>query len=988
MTWPLPSHARLLAHAAIGLAFAGSAVTPAATQEVAPPAAVRRLRIEPNKPNALTFAPREARFIRFAIQETESGQPCLDEVEVYGPAGRTNLALARLGARATASSCLPGYAIHQVAHLNDGHYGNGHSWIAAGAGGEWAQIELPAPAMVSTVVFSRDREGRFRDRLPTQFEVRLSADGQHWHTVCRVGDRLALPASANWDDLLRYAFLCEQETWSRIDADEPVTRVLRQMEAMIERLAAKGLDVSAERNELANLRQMQARCVGTPPENPNPGGNIARDADESAARGRRHPQQHPRPEAAAADEGVRAPVSGRGARDPVTTPDAAAAGGADPADTAYLAARLAKRRLFLRDPDLAPLRRILFVARHPYEPSHNYSDILDARWRPGGGVCVLDISQRDARLDPASARLTKLFDAGPGVARDAMADFAARRIYFGYRATADGYYHLRAMNADGSGLRQLTDGPFHDYYPCPLPDGGIAFISTRCRARFLCWRPQAFVLFRMDADGGNILPLSHANLSEWAPSVMRDGRILWTRSEYLDKGADFGHTLWAIRPDGTHPELLFGNNTRNCYVNAHEVPGTSELCCTLISHGGDLNGPIALIDPRQGRFNPAAITSLTPDTPPRYHMDWAQRECFRDPVPVARDYFLVSHAPQRHFGLYVIDRHGNRELLYLDPAIGSFCPTPLQSAPAPPLLAASRAEPTAPAEGTLILQDVYLGLEPTVRRGTVKYLRVSQEVRADLERLPNGEYRQDHPPFEDFYASPTHLVRGPSGWPSYVAKAALGLVPVEADGSAAFYAPAGKVLYFQALDEDLNEIQRMRSVVQLQPGEQRGCVGCHEHRASAPPAGRPLAARQPPRGLESPSWGAGPFAYEKVVQPVWDARCVRCHDANDARKLDFTGTLGPDRVPASYRTLITQGWVDYFDFTWGREHDKAEPLTFGTVRSKLWKLLEAGHYDVKLTRDEMHRVKCWIDLNCPLWPDYLQRELRPKQPHQTVRVQR
>ncbi len=42
---------------------------------------------------------------------------------------------------------------------------------------------------------------------------------------------------------------------------------------------------------------------------------------------------------------------------------------------------------------------------------------------------------------------------------------------------------------------------------------------------------------------------------------MRDGRILWTRSEYLDKGADFGHTLWAIRPDGTHPELVFGNNT-------------------------------------------------------------------------------------------------------------------------------------------------------------------------------------------------------------------------------------------------------------------------------------------------------------------------------------------------------------------------------------------------------------------------------------------
>ena len=93
-------------------------------------------------------------------------------------------------------------------------------------------------------------------------------------------------------------------------------------------------------------------------------------------------------------------------------------------------------------------------------------------------------------------------------------------------------------------------------------------------------------------------------------------------------------------------------------------------------------------------------------------------------------------------------------------------------------------------------------------------------------------------------------------------------------------------------------------------------------------------------------------------------------------KLDLTGTLGPDRVPASYRTLIDQGWVHYFDYTWGREHNKAEPLTFGTVQSKLWKVLEAGHHDVRLTRDEMHRVKCWTDLNCPLWPDYIFRPNR------------
>ena len=871
--------------------------------------------IQAAKPNVVRFPAQAARYVRLLIVESIGGQPCFDELEVYGVEASRNLALASNGAKATASSCLPGYAIHQVAHLNDGRYGNDHSWIAANNNNEWAQIELAQPAQVARVVFSRDRDGRFQDRLPEAFEVRLSLDGQQWQTVYQAGTGRVLSPRATWEERLRYAFLCEQDTWSAVDPADAVTRVLKQYEAIIGRFAARGLDVSAEQAELTKWRRRTAQVA---------------EADGKPA-----------------------------------------------SEDEYLEVRRAKRRLFLRDPELASLAHVLFVKRHPYEPSHNYSDILDPQWRPGGGVCVLEIPHRSGRLAPGEAKVATLFDAPDGVARDAMAGFDSQQIYFAHRNSPDGYFHVFRVNIDGSNLRQLTDGPFHDYYPCPLPDGGLAYISTRCKARFLCWRPQAFVLFRMDADGGNSWPLSYANLSEWGPSVMRDGRILWTRSEYLDKGADFGHTLWAIRPDGTHPELIFGNNTLNCYMNAHEVPGTSELCATLISHGGDLNGPIALIDPERGRFNPEAITNITPDTKPRYHMDWARQQCFRDPVPIARNYFLVSHAPRKHFGLYVIDRWGNRELLYLDPAISSMSPSPLQPVTVPPVLASIKPQHQNLDEGEFIVADVYAGLEPAVSRGSVKYLRVCQEVRADLEPLSNGEYRKDHPPFEDFYASPTHLVRGPNGWPTYVAKAALGTVPVEADGSVRFRAPAGKVLYFEALDENLNEVQRMRSVVQLQPGERRSCIGCHEARGSSAPVTQTLAMSQPARAIDPPSWGAVPFAYEKIVQPVWDAQCVGCHDANDRQKLDLSGAFGEDRVPASYRTLITQGWVHYFDMAWSQPHSKAEPRTFGTLRSKLWQVLDGGHYDVKLTRDQMRRVKCWIDLNCPLWPDYLQRQLRP-----------
>jgi hypothetical protein len=120
-------------------------------------------------------------------------------------------------------------------------------------------------------------------------------------------------------------------------------------------------------------------------------------------------------------------------------------------------------------------------------------------------------------------------------------------------------------------------------------------------------------------------------------------------------------------------------------------------------------------------------------------------------------------------------------------------------------------------------------------------------------------------------------------------------------------------------------------------------------------------------------WGAVPFSYEKAVQPVWDRRCVRCHDARDPRKLDLTGRLDADGVPASYRTLIEGGWVHYFDCDWGRKHRLAPPLSFGVVKSKLRGVLDGEHQGVRLGREEIYPVKCWIDLNCPLWPDYLYR---------------
>lgn len=1157
-------------------------------------AAERRFVVRSDQPNVVSFDAQQARFVRFRILAADGGaQPCIDELEVYAAGGELNLALASLGAMPTASSVLAGHAIHRIEHLNDGEYGNSHSWIAAGATDEWVQVKLPAPAEVDRVVFSRDRNAQFLDRSPVSFEVLLSMDGENWTTARSIvgqtpgrpgADGIPEPPSqpaadppADHDALLRYAFLNEEHAWlktfgradinpalvpyngrvkeyprhvgddhlplptltaaPRLDADwsDPswqgasrgVVRVAwpydfdsgplvtytvtcgrfeqdlyfvvetdrllcdhvaalscldgatsglvvvtddglsldtysggaldesHPLDAHIDdsrtrfafhipmaRLAGceengirVGLGIGGkhtsklgrpvdfdwaplgiaevpadshgafrirlsaglagatvkgnvpELKEGLTLAAGETREVAILPEHGpiGPQRNLEITTDTGSTYVlhlfRYRPLDHVLVQTAAMldrfeqrgiDVAAEQAALEKLAARPFTGSESASR-------DVFLEARLLQRDLFLRDPDLAPLDSILLAKRHPFRPSHNYSVILDAPWNPGGGIYTLRIPFGEQGLDPRGAEVTCLFDAGTGLARTPMADFDLARVFFAYRPTEDGYYSIYSMAPDGSDLRRITAGPFHDYWPCPLPDGGLAFISTRCKARFLCWRPQAAVMFRMTPEGEDIRPLSYANLTEWAPSVMRDGRIIWTRSEYLDKAADFGHTLWAIRPDGTQPELVFGNTIiqPNGYANGREVPGTNEVCCTLISHFGDLNGPIALVDTDEGRFNPKAIHSLTPEVP--WPGMWPNEECFRDAVPVSRDLFLVSHAPRERFCLYVLDRFGNRELLYADPDISCMCPTLFRKQERPPVIASSLPENAEPV-GEFVLTEVGRGLEPAVEPGRVKYLAVSQEVRSNLEELPDGSYRKDHEPFMNWYASPVDIVNGPYGWPSYVAKAPLGIVPVAADGSARFAAPAGKVLYFHVLDEDFNELQRMRSVVQLQPGEKRSCIGCHERRQSAPTRqDRPIA--QEPRELDVASWAGVPFSFEQVVQPVLDKNCVQCHNDGHKKGLDYRGVLDENRVPASYRTLITQGLVSYCDFGWNSGGcEKLDPLSVGTVKSKLWEVLDGGHKDVRLTTDEMRRVKTWIDLNCPLWPDYMDRTTRPATP--------
>ena len=139
--------------------------------------------------NEESFAPIDAISIRFTITACNSGnEPCIDEVEVYDTSGR-NVAVASAGGKPSASGTLPGYEIHQLNHLNDAETGNDHSWISNVENAGWARIDFPAHVRIERVVWGRDRDQRFNDRLPTQYVVEVATEPDKWKTVASSSDR-------------------------------------------------------------------------------------------------------------------------------------------------------------------------------------------------------------------------------------------------------------------------------------------------------------------------------------------------------------------------------------------------------------------------------------------------------------------------------------------------------------------------------------------------------------------------------------------------------------------------------------------------------------------------------------------------------------------------------------------------------------------------------------------------------------------------------
>ncbi len=681
-----------------------------------------------------------------------------------------------------------------------------------------------------------------------------------------------------------------------------------------------------------------------------------------------------------------------------------------------------------REKRLAPyrdrIRRIVFTKHYDLGGSHyayteGQSDAQRERhFQPGSALCLLKLNDCWGTVDPLIA------DEG-GVIRDPDVSLDAERVLFAWKKSLDADdYHLYEIEVASGEVRQITSGQgFADYEGVYLPNGHIVFNSTRCVQTVDCWWTEVSNLFTCDGDGRFLRQIGFDQVHTNYPTVTGDGRVIYTRWDYNDRGQIYPQGLFQMSPDGTYQTEVYGNNSwfPTTILHARDIPGTGKIVCIFTGHHTRQNGWLGILDPSRGRQENHGAQLIAPvrDTPAvRIDRYGQSDDQFQYPYPLDERAFLAGLRPEGgdHFRIYFVREDGASELLACDQEISCSQPVPLVAQNSPPVrpnLVDYRKD-----EATVYLHDVYQGPGLAgIERGSVKNLRV---VALEFRAAGVGSNRNRGEAGGALISTPISIE---GAWD---VKRVLGTIPVHEDGSACFVVPSRTPLYFQPLDEKGHMVQSMRSWVTLQPGESVSCVGCHEHKNTAPPVtrfSRALAAGpRPLKPFYGPPRG---FSFTREIQPILDRHCVNCHHRDEPppyfgpgritrfRAAD-AGLVEPERdgvaavadmphlKPAfslksqqfldpesqrkwsdSYLALAHRHVADWIDIQ--SRPSMLPPYHAGSAKSGLIEMLESGeHYGVRLAKPERDRFIVWIDLLVPYCGDYLEaiaEEQIPKYQH-------
>jgi hypothetical protein len=682
---------------------------------------------------------------------------------------------------------------------------------------------------------------------------------------------------------------------------------------------------------------------------------------------------------------------------------------------ACLMRRTSRLRALLKN---AP--RIVFTRHYDIGGSHyayteGQSDAQNERvFVSGASLCLLS-------MNGLFGDVRTLVDDPNGVVRDPDVSYDGRRVLFAWKKSLDNDdYHLYELDAASGSVRQLTSGlGFADYEGIYAPNGQIIFSSTRCVQTVDCWWTEVSNLYTCDGDGRYLRRLGFDQVHTNYPTAMPDGRILYTRWEYSDRGQIYPQGLFEMNPDGTKQAEFYGNNSffPTSLLHARGIPGSGKVVAIFGGHHALQQGWLGIVDPRRGRQENQGTQLIAPVRETEaVHVDaYGQSgHQFQYPYPLSETEFIVAFRPEgakktdgspAAFGIYWIDRDGRRELLASHPQISCNQPVPLVARPMPRL----RPSPVDYRKKTALcyVQDVYAGPGLAgVPRGTIKKLRI---VALDYRAAGIGSTENKGSAGDATVSTPISTGNG-----TWDPKIVLGEATVHKDGSASFEVPARTPLYFQAIDRKGHAVQTMRSWTTLQPGETASCVGCHEDKNSAPPVRGAVVSSALSHGVERLQGFYGPprgFSFRREIQPILDRHCTECHKVPPSEKSESStvkrlqsgklgdrafSLLGTEVLDSASKRKWSQSYLTLTDsrieaglwqkpVCWANPQGKfvnwinaqseppmLPPYTAGAAKSRLIAVLEQGHGDVKLSREEMDKIACWIDLLVPFCGDYFE----------------
>lgn len=564
-------------------------------------------------------------------------------------------------------------------------------------------------------------------------------------------------------------------------------------------------------------------------------------------------------------------------------------------------------------------------------------------------------------------------------------------------------FHIYKVNIDGSGLTQLTDGKWNDFDPVWLPDGDIVFISERRGGFGRCHqRPvPTYTLHRMDADGNNIKTISYHETNEWNPSVDNNGMILYTRWDYVDRGATHPHSAWITTPDGLDPRPVTFNypiprphvaSMGDLYgvplmqMSLKAIPNSNKIVGVGAPHHGQNYGALILIDPDvEDDDHFSSFTNITTRLNGNgFPESGGGNTRFATPYPLSEELFLcVYQAPgSSRYAVSLLDISGGQENiteLYRDSNISALSPVPVRERPIPNAIRPSRKP-----EGstTVVNENVYGGaavVEENRPMGRVFVANVYDSLLPFPEGTVIEELRiwQVYPKSSWRATDPRVSYEATqSDWAGRNTRGLLGSVPVEEDGSAYFYMRSGMQVFFQVVDQTGTAVQSMRSGVFIIPGQSfMSCQGCHEprHSTAGNPDYMPLALRREPSTIEPDALdmqGARPVSFPRLIQPVLDAKCISCHDGA-TQTPDLRSNAASYNWFRSYVNLRPYVFLfdTHYNGNWDRVYPRTEPGVFGARASSLYTHLKSGHGN--LTDEELRRFSIWLDSGiAPFYGEY------------------